>query len=350
MKKILLIEDDLVLRENTAELLELSDYDVITAKNGKEGVSFIKSHLPDLVICDIMMPVMDGYEVLKVLSSDDEAKFIPFIFLSAKIKRSDIRKGMNLGADDYISKPFTEEEIIGAVESRLAKASILQEYRNNKNFNGEDNAYELDSLNDLKNFFDDNGKEFTFSKGDVIYEEGGKSNYVFLILQGTIKTNKIDEDGKELITSIFEEDELFGFSSFSNQIPYEETAIALSDVKLVGIAKNNLRTLLENNPKITFELIQLLNDNLSSIKNQLLQMAYSSVNKRTASTILKFASKMNKKPGDTIRITRSDLASVAGVAMETLSRTLSNFKHDNIIKVEGRSIKILDLERLKDMN
>lgn len=350
MTKILLIEDDLVLRENTAELLELSDYEVITAKNGKEGISFIKSHLPDLVICDIMMPVMDGYEVLKALSKNEKTKYIPFIFLSAKIKRSDIRKGMNLGADDYIAKPFTEEELIGAIESRLAKASILKEYRSVKNFHKEANKLQLDSLNDLKNFFDDNGKEFSFSKGEVIYKEGGKSNYVYLILQGAVKTNKIDEDGKELIIAIFEEDELFGFSSFSKQIPYEETAIALSDVKAVGIVKNELRLLLENNPKITFELIQLLNENLSSIKNQLLQMAYSSVNKRTASTILKFADKMNKNPGDTIRITRSDLASVAGVAMETLSRTLSNFKHDNLIKVEGRSIKILDLERLKDMN
>ena len=350
MTKILLIEDDLVLRENTAELLELSNYEVITAKHGKEGVSLIKSHLPDIVICDIMMPIMDGYEVLKELSSNDKTKYIPFIFLSAKQKRSDIRKGMNLGADDYIAKPFSEEELIGAIESRLAKTSILKDYRTGKDYINEFNKFELDSLNDLKNFFDDNGKEFIFSKGDVIYEEGGKSNYVYLIIKGAVKTNKIDEDGKELIIAIFEEDELFGFTSFSKQIPYEETAIALSDVQLVGIVKNELRLLLENNPKITFELIQLLNENLSSIKNQLLQMAYSSVNKRTATTILKFAKKMNKNPGDTIRITRSDLASVAGVAMETLSRTLSNFKHDNLIKVEGRSIKILDLERLKEMN
>lgn len=350
MTKILLIEDDLVLRENTAELLELSNYEVITAKNGKEGVSLIKAHLPDVVICDIMMPVLDGYGVLKALSSDEKTKYIPFIFLSAKIKRSDIRKGMNLGADDYISKPFTEEELIGAIESRLAKASILHDYKKEKEFAKEIRNLELETLNDLKNFFDDNGKEFCFDKGDVIYNEGGHSNYVYLIINGAVKTNKIDEYGKELIIAIFEEDELFGMTAFSKNTPYEETAIALSDVDLVGITKNELKILLENNPKITFKLIELLNDNLNLLKNQLLQLAYSSVNRRTASTILKFANKMNKKPGETIRITRSDLASVAGIALETMSRTLTNFKNDEIIQVEGRSIKILDLEKLKHIN
>lgn len=350
MTKILLIEDDLVLRENTAELLELSDYEVITGKNGKEGISLIKTHLPDIVICDIMMPVLDGYGVLKALSEDEKTKYIPFIFLSAKIKRSDIRKGMNLGADDYISKPFTEEELIGAIESRLAKASILHDYKKEKEFAKEIRNLELETLNDLKNFFDDNGKEFSYDKGDVIYNEGGHSNYVYLIINGAVKTNKIDEYGKELIIAIFEEDELFGMTAFSKNKPYEETAIALSNVDLVGITKNELKILLENNPKITFKLIELLNDNLNLLKNQLLQLAYSSVNRRTASTILKFASKMNKKPGDTIRITRSDLASVAGIALETMSRTLTNFKNDEIIQVEGRTIKILDLEKLKHIN
>lgn len=350
MVKILLIEDDLVLRENTAELLELSDYNVITAKNGKEGVSLIKSHLPNIVICDIMMPVLDGYGVLNELSKDDNTKYIPFIFLSAKTERSDIRKGMNLGADDYITKPFTEDELIGTIESRLAKSLILKDFRSAEDFNQEIKKYELKSLNDLKNFFDDNGKEFSFRKGSVIYEEGGNSNYIFLIIEGAVKTNKIDEDGKELIIALFEEDDLFGYTSFSQNTPYEEAAFALSDVQLVGITKNELKILLENNHKITFELIQLLNDNLSNIKDQLLQMAYSSVNRRTATTIIKFANKMNKKPGETIRITRSDLASVAGIAMETLSRTLSNFKNDGIIKVDGRNIKILDLEKLQHID
>ena len=106
MKKILLIEDDVVLRENTAELLELSNYDVIAASNGKIGVELAKTSLPNIIICDIMMPELDGYGVLEALAKNKKTKHIPFIFLSAKTERKDVRKGMDLGADDYITKPF----------------------------------------------------------------------------------------------------------------------------------------------------------------------------------------------------------------------------------------------------
>src|SRR5690606_33233477 len=126
MKKILFIEDDTVVRENTAELLELSDYEVVTAANGRSGLQLAKKEPPDLIICDIMMPELDGYVVLQALAEDPKTQQIPFIFLSAKTEHKDIRKGMDLGADDYLTKPFEEEELISAIESRLAKVSILK--------------------------------------------------------------------------------------------------------------------------------------------------------------------------------------------------------------------------------
>ena len=106
MKTILLIEDDKALRENTEELLELSGYSVLTAPNGKIGIELVKENLPDIIVCDIMMPVIDGYGVLENLSADEKTKQIPFIFLSAKTEHKEIRKGMDLGADDYLTKPF----------------------------------------------------------------------------------------------------------------------------------------------------------------------------------------------------------------------------------------------------
>ena len=118
MKKILLIEDDTVLRENTAELLELSNYTVTTAPNGRVGLNIAKRDIPDILVCDIMMPELDGYDVLKALSKNEKTKHIPFIFLSAKTERRDVRKGMDLGADDYITKPFSEAELINAIKSR----------------------------------------------------------------------------------------------------------------------------------------------------------------------------------------------------------------------------------------
>lgn len=350
MKTILLIEDDAILRENTSELLELANYQVINASNGKIGVELAKQRRPDIVVCDIMMPELDGYGVLKALAEVETTKYIPFIFLSAKTERSDVRKGMNLGADDYITKPFTEDELINAIESRMAKTEILKELQaTHASEHQNDHKDNIRTLNDLKNFLDDNGDAFNFKTGETIYKEGDHSNMMFLIHKGVVKCHKLDEQGKELITTLHNEDELFGYTSFTQNIPYQETATAMKDTELVGVSKIYLKEMLLNNQSLTLELIQLLNDDLSIIKEQLVQMAYSSVSKKTAATILKFAEKMNRKPNETIKISRYDLASVAGIATETLIRTLSSFKKKGIIDIEGRTIKILDIDQLRGM-
>src|SRR4051812_6136627 len=111
-KHILLIEDNKEMRENTCEILELSNYKVTTAENGKIGVEKAQAEKPDLIICDVMMPVLDGYGVLHMLSKNRETANIPFIFLSAKAERSDFRKGMEMGADDYVTKPFDDIELL----------------------------------------------------------------------------------------------------------------------------------------------------------------------------------------------------------------------------------------------
>ena len=126
MKKILLIEDNHEIRENIAEILSLADYEVLEAENGKLGVELDKAELPDLIICDIMMPQLDGYGVLHLLSKNPETAGIPFIFLTAKFEKEDFRKGMNLGADDYLIKPFDDLELLDAVEMRLKKNEKLK--------------------------------------------------------------------------------------------------------------------------------------------------------------------------------------------------------------------------------
>jgi CRP-like cAMP-binding protein len=296
------------------------------------------------------MPELDGYGVLETLSKNDETQHIPFIFLSAKTERKDVRKGMDLGADDYITKPFEEEELISAIESRLAKAAILNERKEVFETTSVDETEELRTLNDLKNFFDDNGNEISFSKGDVVYEEGQHSNNIYLIASGLIKCHKLDEQGKDLTTALYKEDDLFGYTSFTQNTPYQETATAIQDSKLIALSKNELTNVLNSNHKVTLELIQLLTEDLSIVKGQLLEMAYSSVKKKTASTILKFAEKMNRNPEDAIKISRNDLASVAGIALESLIRTLSSFKDLGLIEIEGRNIKILDIDKLQQIN
>ena len=221
---------------------------------------------------------------------------------------------------------------MSAIESRIAKALILKEEREKyQNVAQIDNENEIRTLNDLKNFFDDNGDLFNFKKDEIIYEEGQNSNFIYLIIKGVVKCHKLDEQGKELTTALHKEDDLFGYTSFTQNIAYQETATAIKDVEIVGLSKNELQSVLNKNHKVTLELIQLLTDNLSTVKDQLLQMAYSSVYKKTVTTILKFAEKLNRKPEDPIKISRNDLASVAGIATETLIRTMSSFKKQGLI-------------------
>src|SRR5690606_29893742 len=208
------------------ELLELSGYEVTTAPNGNAGVNIAKKVLPGIIVCDIMMPELDGYGVLEALSKDESTKHIPFIFLSAKTERKDVRKGMDLGADDYITKPFEEEELISAIESRLAKAAILKEDKETQN-PLDSNPEELRTLNDLKNFFDDNGEILKFTQGERIDGEGQNSNVIYLVSKGLIKCHKLDEQGKHLTTALYKEDDLFGYTSVTQNTPYQETASAL---------------------------------------------------------------------------------------------------------------------------
>ncbi len=132
-KKILIIEDETDIRKDLARALELSGYDTLQCENGNEGVLCALTHFPDLIISDIMMPEMDGYGVLDELQKSSKTNTIPFIFLSAKSSRGDVRDGMNLGADDYITKPFDIDELISAVDRRLSK-KIIEVSKYNQKF------------------------------------------------------------------------------------------------------------------------------------------------------------------------------------------------------------------------
>jgi len=125
MKKILFIDDNTALREVTLEALQLEGFDALGAENGKQGILMAKEQIPDLILCDIMMPETDGYEVYKQLKSDSSTSLIPFIFLTALSERDDVRKGMNLGADDYVTKPIALSELLETIYTRLEKAGNI---------------------------------------------------------------------------------------------------------------------------------------------------------------------------------------------------------------------------------
>ena len=142
MVKLLLIEDEKILRENTCELLEVYGFNCITAKQGKEGLDMALTQKPDLIICDIMLPYLNGYQIKAKLNELYELAQIPFIFLSAKVERTDLRRGMELGADDYITKPFKIIELVNSIKSRLVQSKNIQSVVESK---------VIESLNDFIN-------------------------------------------------------------------------------------------------------------------------------------------------------------------------------------------------------
>ncbi len=128
--KILVIEDDRSIRQNLLDLLALEEFKVIAAENGRIGVLLAQEEIPDLIICDVMMPELDGHGVLKILRQTPTTATIPFIFLTAKSDQTDFRQGMELGADDYLTKPFTRAELLAAITSRLEKKVVInQQYQ-----------------------------------------------------------------------------------------------------------------------------------------------------------------------------------------------------------------------------
>ncbi len=132
MATILVIEDETAIRENLTDLLEAEGYEVVSAANGRLGVQQARQHLPDLILCDILMPELDGYGVYRELRQDPVTAIIPFVFLTAKANQADIRAGMTLGADDYLTKPFTREEVLQAIATRLAKRAVVVQHFQSK--------------------------------------------------------------------------------------------------------------------------------------------------------------------------------------------------------------------------
>ena len=126
MKRILIIEDQAPMRRNLAQLLELEGYAVLSADNGLTGLELARKERPDVILCDVMMPGLDGHGVIRALREDATTTQIPFIFLTARGDRTDIRTGMNFGADDYLTKPVVRDDLLAAIETRLARAAAVQ--------------------------------------------------------------------------------------------------------------------------------------------------------------------------------------------------------------------------------
>src|SRR5690554_4971258 len=204
---ILIIEDNDDIREGTAEILELTGYEVITAPEGKSGVDAALKHVPDLILCDIMMPELDGYGVLYMLSKHEKTESIPFIFLTAKAERADMRKAMEMGADDYLTKPFDDMELLNAVETRLRKRKPVGGHSKNSMYLSEEEQELV--LNELVQ----ESRVKVYKKKQSVYQQHDTPLYLYYIIKGKVRSFLHYLDGRELSTDIHTEKNFFGYES-----------------------------------------------------------------------------------------------------------------------------------------
>ncbi len=345
MKRILVIEDNTEVRENIAELLELSNYNVIEAKDGKIGVQKALESKPDLILCDVMMPELDGFGVLRILDKKTDTADIPFIFLTAKAEKNDFRKGMNLGADDYITKPFDDVELLDAIEMRLKKSERIKSVFDgsakglNAFINEARGQQELNKLSEERELRQ-------YRKKEIIYREGDYPKRLYFIAEGKIKVFKTNEWGKEYIVEIMHKGDFLGYHALIKDENYIDSAAAMEDTKISFIPKEDFFLLLYSNRDFAAHFVKMLADNVLDKEERLLSLAYNSIRKRVAEALVHLSEQEEEA---TISILRDDLAGMVGTAKESVIRTLTDFKHEGLINIQNGVITILQLDKLAKM-
>jgi CRP/FNR family transcriptional regulator, cyclic AMP receptor protein len=332
-KRILVIEDNREVRENIAEILTLSDYTVMTASDGIMGVEAALKEPADLIICDIMMPQLDGYGVLHLLGKHKETRDIPFIFLTAKSEKSDFRKGMEMGADDYLTKPFDGIELLNAIDIRLKKAEAAT---------GQSGIVELTS---------EKREVHEYKKKHVLYTEGQWPRNLYYIIKGKVKTYKVNNDGKELITNIFNEGDFLGYTSILEEVSYRENAEVLEDASLMLIPSADFQELVTTDSKVARQFIRLVSRNVLEKEEDLLNLAYNSLRKKVAYGLVQLIDKYKVSGISPINLnlSRKDMAQAIGVATESFIRTLADFKAEKLIDIQDSKIVILDESKLRNL-
>jgi CRP-like cAMP-binding protein/CheY-like chemotaxis protein len=350
MEKILVIEDNEEVRENIAEIIQLSGYEVITADNGKTGAEKAISEKPDLIICDIMMPVLDGYGVLHLLNKHEETAGTPFIFLTAKSERSDFRKGMEMGADDYITKPFDGIELLNAVESRLKKLAYLR-----RTFEPDQNGVNefIDGACQLGNITltSDEREICHYPKKHLLYAEGQRPKSVYYVVSGKVKTYLVNEDGKEFITHVYGTGDFFGYLAMLEEMNYKDNAQVLEDAELMLIPRKDFLNLILCDLRISHQFIRMIAHNTASDEENLLNLAYNSLRKKVSFGLLKLMEKYKTEEKAVVEldISRENMASTVGVATESLIRTLGDFKTEKLIDIQNGKVIILNEKKLRDL-
>lgn len=350
MKTILIIEDNDEVRENMAEILSLSNYKVITAVNGKLGVETALAQLPDLIVCDIMMPVLDGYGVMHLLGKHAETATIPFIFLTAKADKANLRKGMEMGADDYLTKPFDGIDLLNAVEIRLKKSAALQNKKTTA-LPAVTHLFQDAGQNSLHLLMKEENSVYQYQKKHTVYKEGQKPKAVYYINSGKIKIFKTNDDGKELIINVATTGNFFGYMPVLQEMNYKDNAVVLEDAEVMLIPVDDFKQLISADAQVSAQFIKLITHDASGKEEDLLNLAYNSLRKKVAYGLMRMSDKYKAANASQsiITLSRENMAQAIGVATESLIRTLAEFKAEKLIELQPGKVIITNEEKLRHL-
>ena len=349
MKSVLIIEDNNDIRENTAEILELAGYKTFTAENGKKGVDIASREKPAVIVCDIMMPELDGYGVLHLLRKNVETQHIPFIFLTAKTERSDFRKGMEMGADDYITKPFEDIELLNAIEVRIKKSAVLENQYASSPQGINQFLHDLKDTGAMQHLSDQYELE-NYNKKQILYQENKRPRFLYYLVKGKVKGYKIHEDGKEYITDIYSSGDFIGYTALIEDMNYDDSTTIMEESDILQIPREDFQQMIYGDISIAAKFIRIVTQNVKEKEERLLSLAYSSLRKRVAKAFVDLNAKFNDDGENrSLEISREDLAHYIGTATESLIRTLSDFKSEKLIEIKEGKIRILDLNKLKNL-
>lgn len=348
---ILVIEDNEEICDNIAGILEIGGYDVLTALDGKSGVEKALKYKPNLVLCDIMMPELDGYGVLHILARHPETADTPFIFLTAKAEKSDFRKGMGMGADDYLVKPFDGMELLDTVAIRLKKSEHLKTSFDTRTDNIDAFLDKAGKLPDLPGISTERPRKL-YKKRDHIFMEGQRPSELYYIIRGEVKTSRINYDGKELVTGMYREGQFIGYVPLLKDTSYTDSAVALQDTEVGVILKQDFQALIHTNREVASKFIKILSNNLFESEKRLLELAYQSVRQRVASalTYLYRQQGIAEKAVPLLSVSRKDIAAIVGTALESLNRTLADFRDEHLISLTEGGIEILEIGKLERLS
>ncbi len=344
MKKILLIEDNNEVRDNMCDILSLAGYEAISAASGKDGIRMARSEHPDLILCDVMMPDLDGFGVLKILVESEDTAHVPFVFVTAKSEQEDLRRGMNLGADDYVTKPFYKDELLRIVEVRLRKRERqTHKGRVPDNWTGFLSKPALDAALEKLSA---SGTIKTYKRGEALFREGEQVRDMFILCTGHVKLQKTTDFDKTIIVFVFSDGDLFGYPELIANRPYEHEATALTECEVLHIPAENVRACMVADTNVADMMLSLLASGLLDSDRRMLDLSYVSVRKRCANILLLGHKIFDDKPWP---MSREELAQWAGTAKETFIRNLTDFRDAGYIEIDHSRITLTNVKALREL-